>query len=123
MSPEDKEIWKKVTDGVIPLTFTPEAAAIRSPALVVNRQYTLNNRYFSPTLDLHGMSINQAHSETKTFFYKAKLFKLKYVRIITGLSGQIKREFPYWLEHMPEIRRVEMLNGGGAFKIYLIIVR
>lgn len=123
MSPEDKEIWKKVTDGVIPLTFTPEAAAIRSPALVVNSIHTPHNRYFSPTLDLHGMSVNQAHIETKTFFYKAKLFKLKYVRIITGLSGQIKREFPFWLENMSGIRRVEVLSGGGSFKIYLFVVR
>ena len=123
MSPEDTELWKKVTDGVIPLTFSPKAAAIRSPALVVNNPYTSYNRYFSPTLDLHGMTMNQAHTETKTFFYKAKLFKLKYVRIITGLSGQIKREFPFWLENISGIRRVEVLNGGGSFKIYLFQVR
>lgn len=114
MRPEDEELWKQVTEGLIPLVFTPTAAAIRPSA----RSFA-HYRPFRRTLDLHGMTLNEAHAQTKRVVYEAKIYGLKYVTIITGLSGQIRREFPFWVEALPEARRVEALNGGGAFKVFL----
>jgi len=115
MRPEDEELWKQVTEGLIPLVFTPTAAAIRPPARLPVRY-----RPFSRTIDLHGLTLNDAHTQTKRVVYEAKVFYgLKYVTIITGLSGQIRHEFPFWVEALPEVRRVEALSGGGAFKVFL----
>jgi DNA-nicking Smr family endonuclease len=113
MTPEDIELWKQVTEGLVPLVLTPTAtmAAVRSLACHTS---------FSRTLDLHGMTLNEAHAQTKKAVYEANVFYgLKYITIITGLSGQIRREFPFWIEALPEVKKLEVLNGGGAFKVFL----
>ncbi len=70
-------------------------------------------------LDLHGLTLTQAHQKTMTFVRDAKLRGLKDVVIITGLSGKIKKEFPFWIENSPYIKRTEIRSGGGAYKIFL----
>lgn len=115
MRPEDQELWRQVTEGIIPIVFTPTAAVIRPTAPLVAR-----HRPFRQTLDLHGLTLNEAHAQTKKVVYEARLFYgLKSITVITGLSGQIRREFPFWVEALPEVRRFEPLNGGGAFRVHL----
>jgi len=113
MTPDDKKYWEAVTKSVILDASFPK---ISSPRAVLSVR---GERYMRTTLDLHGYGLNDARFESVMFIKDAKKFKLKYVRIVTGLSGQIRREFPLWLENIPEIRRYEVLNGGGAFKIFL----
>lgn len=115
MRPEDKELWRQVTEGLVPLVLTTTAAAIRPPAPAVAR-----HRPFRQILDLHGLTLSDAHAQTKKVIFEARAFYgLKHVTVITGLSGQIRREFPFWVEVLPEFRRIEPLNGGGAFRVYL----
>jgi dsDNA-specific endonuclease/ATPase MutS2 len=114
MTQEDADLWKRVTEGSSPLLPKPSAPVIRPDAPPVRRQ-----RARFTTLDLHGLTLQQAHSEVLTLIREAKHAGLKYVTVITGLSGQIRREFTYWVEHRPEVRKIDCLNGGGAFKIFL----
>jgi DNA-nicking Smr family endonuclease len=114
MTPEDKELWKQVTEGTVPLVFRPVAAVIRPHA----RRAIMHAGQFRTTLDLHGYTIHQAHAESRAFIQTAATRDLKFVIIITGLSGGIKKEFIHWAELMPQVRKVEELNGGGAYKVY-----
>ncbi len=107
LTQEDRELWKKITDSVTTSVFYPATAI---------RPYAVRGEYL---LDLHGLTVAQAHAQFKSFITQNSLRNSKYVTIITGLSGIIQREFPFWTISMPEIRRIETLNGGGAFKVYL----
>ncbi len=115
MTPDDHKLWKQVTEGVLPLVFTPTAAAIRSHA-----GRGRMTRTFHTTLDLHGMTLDQAHAAVRRMVADAQHCGLKHVNIITGLSGPIRREFPFWVEQLSQVRRFETLNGGGAFKLHLV---
>jgi DNA-nicking Smr family endonuclease len=114
MSPEDLELWKKVTEGLVPLLPKTSAPAIRPDALVIQRP-----RARQSEIDLHGLTIQQACVETRQFITDAKAAGLRHVTIITGLSGYIRREFPFWVDQLPEVRKIEPFSGGGAFKVYL----
>lgn len=75
---------------------------------------------FRQTLDLHGMTLAQAHVETQWFVAQAHQAGAKSVVIITGLSGPIRREFPLWVENLTPIRRLQPLNGEGAFRLHFV---
>lgn len=112
MTPEDVRLWKLVTEGIIPLNFPVSAAAIRPSARPV-----LQNP--APTvLDLHGLTLQAAHAAVRRFVSQARHNGMRHVVVITGLSGGIRREFPHWVEQLPEVRRSETLNGGGAFRLH-----
>ena len=113
MTPDDKKLWEAVTNSVkLVGSVSPKIGSPRN-------QVGSRGSYMRPTLDLHGYGLNDALRESAAFIKEAKRVKLKYVRIVTGRSGQIRREFPFWLENISEIRRYEVMNGGGAFKIFL----
>jgi DNA-nicking Smr family endonuclease len=67
------------------------------------------------TLDLHGMTLAEAHATTNAFLAHCHE---RSVTIVTGISGAIHREFPHWLDKHP-IGRIEPMNGGGAFRVHL----
>ena len=64
------------------------------------------------TLDLHGYPVEDAYHEVKFFL---SVSTAKQVTIITGKSGIICREFPFWMEHLGY--RFESTNSGGAFLV------
>jgi DNA-nicking Smr family endonuclease len=71
-------------------------------------------------LDLHGMTLADAHRASLEHVYQAKQAgDYRYVTIITGLSGQICEEFPRWFENHAFVRSVKALRGGGAWEIWL----
>jgi len=60
------------------------------------------------TLDLHGMTVQQAYSALLNFLRSAHVQRLRCVEVITGRgsgenSGAIRREFSHWLNR-PDIR-------------------
>jgi DNA-nicking Smr family endonuclease len=71
------------------------------------------------SLDLHGFTIQQAHSLARSFIQLAAREGRRGVTIITGKSGEIRREFPVWASLHENVRGVEELNGGGAFYVKL----
>ena len=53
-------------------------------------------------LDLHGMTLQRAHSALAHFLRAAQAERLRCVEVVTGLgsadgAGAIRREFPHWL--------------------------
>jgi hypothetical protein len=69
-------------------------------------------------LDLHGMTAAEAYAAFCAFVAGGK-GGYKYLTVVTGKSGVIRREFEHWTANCADIRRVDTLNGGGAFRVYL----
>jgi DNA-nicking Smr family endonuclease len=83
---------------------------------------TLGRLYISlecDSLDLHNLTIREAHTRSLAFIDCAHEAGRGSIEIITGKSGEIRREFETWARLHPRVRGVEPLNGGGAFRIKL----
>ena len=109
LSLEEIALWKAYTTGEASggAMVVSDASALLRPS---------RRRPAISYLDLHGLTIAEAHKVTLAFIEEANRTH-KAVTVITGLSGKIRREFPQWLETLPSIRAIEEMNGGGAFKI------
>jgi dsDNA-specific endonuclease/ATPase MutS2 len=112
-SNQDSELWKAVTADVVPL------GHIREPSQTVNQQ----SKFWpdlapvrNTVLDLHGLTVDAAYSAAQEFVDRATTSS---PTIITGISGQIKREFEFWFNQHPSVRHVEPLNDGGAYRLHL----
>lgn len=89
-------------------------------------------------LDLHGMTLNQAHQSLTQFILSAQRVGRRLVLVITGKGdggphpsasrerGVLRRQVPHWL-HAPSLRRAilqvdqaHISHGGeGAYYVYL----
>ena len=68
-------------------------------------------------LDLHGLTLEEAFEEFTGFIYEAYTNNLSKVEIITGKSGQIRKEFPYWSENNHQIKTVTPSWHGGSYEV------
>ena len=66
-------------------------------------------------LDLHGLTLEEAYQDFTDFIYSAYEDNISKVEIITGNSGQIKKEFPHWAENNHQIRYIENSWHKGSF--------
>jgi hypothetical protein len=57
-------------------------------------------------LDLHGLTVNDAHRSVMDF---VDGHSGKYIMVITGLSGQIKKEFKRWFANHKTVSRAYKL--------------
>lgn len=83
---------------------------------------TLGRLYLSleaDSLDLHNLTIHEAHDRSRHFISCAREAGKGSVEIITGRSGEIRREFETWATLHPDVRGIQPLNGGGAFRVKL----
>ena len=110
-TPEEVELWHSVMNGTtqihrqtLPTSPTPRAPRPQPMSL-------------SRTVDLHGLTLEQAHRRTieQLDAWKGLTRNLVFV---TGKSGRIREEFSRWLEGYPGVSRVETLDGGGAFRVH-----
>jgi DNA-nicking Smr family endonuclease len=73
-------------------------------------------------LDLHGMTVGEAHGRTQRFIEDHHEAGTASVVIITGKSGQIAHEFTEWCRQMPKIRRYKPIadsrGGVGSYRIW-----
>lgn len=106
LTDNDKKVWEKFTKNITilgkPLPSNSVKYLIIEPPKI--------------ELDLHGKSLTDAYISCMSFVDNASS---KYIMIITGLSGQIKKEFKYWFDNHKTVKRIEEINSGGAYKIYL----
>lgn len=90
-------------------------------------------------LDLHGMTLDQAHPELIRFVLTCQTRGLRLVLVITGKGqredpydpmphrrGVLKRQVPLWLKQAPVSQAVMQVSeahirhgGGGAYYVYL----
>ena len=68
-------------------------------------------------LDLHDLTLEEAYEEFKDFIFEAYTDNISKVEIITGKSGQIRKEFPYWSENSHQIRSSKISWHGGSFTV------
>ena len=66
-------------------------------------------------LDLHGLTLEEAFEEFTDFIYEAYTNNLSKVEIITGKSGPIRKEFPFWTESNHQVQYIEPSWHGGSF--------
>jgi len=83
------------------------------------RRLPVRDISFSPKLDLHHMTLQQAHAEILQHIEQADLLGYKKITHITGKSGQISQEFETWATLHPKIRKIKKLNEGGAWILWL----
>jgi dsDNA-specific endonuclease/ATPase MutS2 len=115
LTPEEERIWNRVVETLTPIGChgKPKVA----PRQVITTKPSRPSRP-SRTIDLHGLSVMDAFLEVRSFIEDSMLDNARSVTIITGKSGLIRAEFIQWLENLP-VSKYELLNNGGAFKIFL----
>ena len=102
MTKDDMDLWKWFVNGITQST----------------RHYPFVRRDPTPTvIDLHGLTTHNAYKETLYFVRQAKLNDIKCVRIITGRSGDIRKEFPDWMVSC-RVKKIVAVNSG-SFDVYL----
>lgn len=73
-------------------------------------------------IDLHGLTIQTAFQKTNDFLVSHSTIGTKVVTIITGKSGKINDEFPYWCSNFPFIRECTPIKDSrgnfGSFMVY-----
>ncbi len=67
------------------------------------------------TLDLHDYSLEDAYQKCQEFITEAYRDNIKKIEIVTGKSGPIRREFPYWAESNHQVQYIEPSWHGGSF--------
>lgn len=97
LTPTDKDLWHKATADVMPLGVPHggrrrglETARDAAPKARAHGTLRIKAR-----LDLHGMTLCQAHVALADFVTKTPH---RCVLIITGASGALCKEVPLWLE-------------------------
>ena len=79
------------------------------------------------SLDLHGMTIQQAFNATRLFVEEHRINGSKSFVIISGKSGKIADELPFWVENIPCVRKIEPImdsrGDSGAYVVYLYAKR
>jgi DNA-nicking Smr family endonuclease len=71
------------------------------------------------SIDLHGDTIASAHTRTLGMVEEKRKAGVASFVVVTGKSGAICREFPHWMERANGVRSIEILNGGGAYRVTL----
>lgn len=117
-------------------------ALARVPVKMDKRQFQRMSRgKLDPEarIDLHGMTLSQAHGALNSFILRAQGAGLRLVLVITGKGktmsddgpiprrqGALKHDVPQWLRMAPlgsavlEIREAHIRHGGaGAYYVYL----
>ena len=71
-------------------------------------------------IDLHGQMLNEAHSMVAEVIEDCYYRGDKTVQFITGLSGEMHREFPMWVENNERVSGCyEVGRSGGMFNVTL----
>ena len=74
---------------------------------------------WSPTLDLHDLTLAQAHAATLAHIRQAHARHQRKIIVITGRSGLIAKEFSTWVDLNSLVTKRTVLNGGGAWKLWV----
>lgn len=71
-------------------------------------------------IDLHGLTIQQGFSRSLMFIKLHQMAESRYCKIITGVSGKMRREFEGWIENAVFAKYVESIkefDNHGSFII------
>lgn len=109
ISREDKELWGRITSNITPLGGHTGDKYPSAPLHAFNWPKAPH----VACLDLHGLTLVEAHAAAARFIKQARSVKIKKVTIVTGQSGPIRGEFPAWMAAM-KLKFVILPNNGSA---------
>lgn len=151
-SEDDLELWQSFAEGIAPIARTPATAAVKpaKPRSKPARKFSPCAQRKTPqrqkkgtihveaTLDLHGLTQQQAHQSVNSFLQTACFQKKRCVLIITGKGGSLdsrpwweergilRNIVPHWLESNPNKDKVQNFapahpkhGGNGALYVFL----
>ncbi|MDD3668699.1 MAG: Smr/MutS family protein [Alphaproteobacteria bacterium] len=118
------EVWEKLKQNIAPLRGRRTA---RMPDMPKRLHVTAApRRELRETLDLHGLTLEEAHRAFAHFLTLHRQAGTKQITFITGRGvsggGAIKHEFEGWLstpQFKDKIIRFKWLNDGGAVMLHL----
>jgi DNA-nicking Smr family endonuclease len=68
-------------------------------------------------LDLHGFTVEVAYGQVSSMINRWREREYTLVEIVTGKSGLIRYEAPFWFENLGV--RAQVSKHGGSFYVYL----
>lgn len=106
---DDRRVWRYVCRKVTPMG---QHERIRTAP-------PLRRNHSEPLLDLHNLTVRDAHTAALRHLDQAASMGFDHVTIVTGKSGPISTEFPHWLHSRQDVRKTVCLNDGGAWQVWL----
>ncbi len=124
MDTADLELWEKFKKTVRPLRQKEDTVPPKiPPRLRVSKTQVIE---LIDTLDLHGLTVQQAFDILKHFLIVHERAGSGSVTVITGKgiksTGKIKSEFMLWMDtpfFQEKIRQIKWMNDGGAVLLFL----
>lgn len=110
---KDQQLWNDVIKDVQPLDSVQIARQDNAPSRKIVPRKPPNH----PAVDLHGMTLADAHARIQDHLHETKQ-SYKFVTIITGKSGQLRQDVPRWIEHMPGVRKIDPAEDLGSVKVW-----
>ena len=125
MSDNEMSLWEALKKTLKPLKKNREAEPIPFPKRL--RVHAPPARELLSTLDLHGLTVQEAYRVFHQFIILHVRNKSRVITVITGKGtkekeGQIHHEILNWIENRTihsYINQFRWLNGGGALEIRL----
>lgn len=115
LSEDDKKVW----DSFIQTGITPQPRNVVVAETPKTRP-EVKSISFSTVLDLHHLTLQQAHEASNAHLEQAYYLGIRKVQHITGKSGQISQEFETWAKLNPRVRKIQKQNDGGAWLLWLV---
>ena len=124
-SENDLSLWEAIKKTIKPLNKNKAVEPVPFPKRL--RVHAAPERILMNTLDLHGLTVEDAYQTLCRFLTIHVRENSKTIVIITGKGtkdreGLIHKEIKHWLEtpfFSDKINQFRWLNGGGALEIML----
>lgn len=68
-------------------------------------------------MDLHGLTLDEAYDRVKAAFQDCHSKGIRKLKVITGRSGEICRQFPIWAELDTFVKSVTLNRDGGSYSV------
>lgn len=69
-------------------------------------------------IDLHGLTVQQGFSKALMFIKVHQMAESRYCKIITGVSGKMRKEFEGWMENpvfSTYVEAIKEFDNHGSF--------
>ena len=124
-SESDISLWESIKRTLRPLSLNKAIEPHPMPKRL--KVHPVPERTLMMTLDLHGLTVEEAYQTLRRFLMVHQRENSKVVTIITGKGspkkeGLIHHEIQNWLDtpfFKSKINEMRWLNGGGALEIRL----
>jgi len=113
LNPIDQQLWNDYVSGQLRLPDNSRSSPpVQKPI------------YLKKSLDLHGMTVQQAYHRTEEFIGSHHRLGTKQVVIICGKGGRIAYELPLWCNRFGQISKIiPIVDSRGEHGSYRIVLK